>query len=62
MNTAQPVWSITCFFVAKPYRRKGLTVMLLQAALEYARNQGAAILEGYPEDPGGGQPAATFCF
>ncbi|MFO7624585.1 MAG: GNAT family N-acetyltransferase [Anaerolineales bacterium] len=58
----QTVWSITCFFVAKPYRRRGLTVMLLQAALEYARSQGAAILEGYPEDPGEGNQPPPFVF
>ena len=47
----QPVWSIVCFFVAKPFRRKGLTVKLLGAAIEYAREQGAQIVEGYPTEP-----------
>jgi GNAT superfamily N-acetyltransferase len=47
----QPVWSVVCFFVAKGYRRKGLTVALLKAAAEYARQQGAAIVEGYPVEP-----------
>src|ERR687891_534855 len=28
----QPVWSVTCFFVAKKFRRKGITVELLLAA------------------------------
>lgn len=55
-----PVWSVTCFYVAKGFRRKGLTVRLLNAAAEYARAQGAAILEGYPKDPpaGASQPDA----
>ncbi len=47
----QPVWSVTCFFVAKPYRRHGLTVELLKAAACYAREQGARVLEGYPSEP-----------
>ncbi|RPI22724.1 MAG: GNAT family N-acetyltransferase [Chloroflexota bacterium] len=47
----QPVWSITCFYVAKSYRRKGLTVSLLKAAVEYAASLGAAIVEGYPTEP-----------
>ena len=47
----QPVWSVVCFFVARPYRRKGLTVQLLNAAVEYARQHGAQIVEGYPEEP-----------
>src|SRR5262245_42977412 len=28
----QPVWSISCFFVHKDHRKKGLSVRLLQAA------------------------------
>ncbi len=44
----QPVWSVTCFFVAKKYRRKGITVELLKAAVEHVRGQGGRIVEGYP--------------
>ncbi|MDQ2691569.1 MAG: GNAT family N-acetyltransferase [Chloroflexota bacterium] len=44
----QPVWSVTCFFVAKSARRKGVTVELLKAAIEHAKNQGGRIVEGYP--------------
>ena len=44
----QPVWSITCFFVGKAFRRRGLTASLIQAALDYARQQGAEIVEAYP--------------
>ncbi len=46
----QPVWSVTCFFVARPFRRRGLTVNLLKAAARFARQHGAKILEGYPKD------------
>ncbi len=45
------VWSIVCFFVAKQFRHKGVTVALLKAATEYARKRGGKILEGYPVDP-----------
>jgi GNAT superfamily N-acetyltransferase len=44
----EPVWSIVCFFVAKPARRKGVMLELLRAAVEYARAHGAKIVEGYP--------------
>lgn len=44
----QPVWSITCFFVTKEYRRKGLSVALLDAAAKYAKKQKARLIEGYP--------------
>ena len=47
----QPVWSVPCFFIAKPYRRKGISVELLQAALKHARRCGASIVEGYPVEP-----------
>ncbi len=48
----QPVWSVGCFFVAQPYRHKGVTKKLLLGAKQYARKQGATVLEGYPVDPG----------
>jgi GNAT superfamily N-acetyltransferase len=47
----QPVWSVVCFFVARPFRRKGVTVKLLTAAVEYAQQHGAKIVEGYPVEP-----------
>ena len=43
-----PVWSVTCFFVRKDFRNQGLTIELLNAAAEFARKQGAKIVEGYP--------------
>jgi GNAT superfamily N-acetyltransferase len=46
-----PVWSVVCFFVAKPFRRRGVMVPLLTAAVEYARAHGAKIVEGYPVEP-----------
>jgi GNAT superfamily N-acetyltransferase len=46
----QPVWSATCFFVRKDFRRRGLTSQLLKAAAEFARKRGAKIVEGYPYD------------
>ncbi len=48
----QPVWAITCFFVAKSHRQQGVMTQLLQAAVRYAKDQGATILEGYPIDIG----------
>jgi GNAT superfamily N-acetyltransferase len=46
----EPVWSITCFFVEKKHRRKGITVELLKAAVEHVKTQGGKIVEGYPVD------------
>jgi GNAT superfamily N-acetyltransferase len=46
----QPVWSVTCFFIAKKFRRQGITVELLKAAIEHVKIQGGKIVEGYPVD------------
>jgi GNAT superfamily N-acetyltransferase len=47
----QPVWSIVCFYIHRNYRRRGLNRLLIEAAVDYARSQGAAIVEAYPVDP-----------
>ncbi|HJS20622.1 MAG TPA: GNAT family N-acetyltransferase [Anaerolineales bacterium] len=46
----QSVWSMTCFFVAKRFRKQGITVELLKAAVDHVRMQGGRIVEGYPVD------------
>lgn len=50
-----PVWSIVCFVVSKSVRGRGLTTLLLDAAVAYARDHGAPALEAYPVDPGEGR-------
>lgn len=55
---ATPVWSVTCFFIAKHARRQGLSRALLEAAVEYAAANGARVIEGYPVDPGKRWPDA----
>jgi GNAT superfamily N-acetyltransferase len=47
----EPVWSVVCFFVTKTFRGRGLTAALLRAAVTYAEQQGARIVEGYPVEP-----------
>jgi len=44
----RPVWSVTCLFVRKDFRRSGVSKRLLDAAARYAATQGARIVEGYP--------------
>ena len=46
-----PVWSIVCFYISKPNRRRGLARALIGAAVEYAANQGAKVIEAYPIKP-----------
>jgi len=47
----QHVWSVVCFFVAKPLRHKGISTRLLKAAVNHVRKQGGRIVEGYPNEP-----------
>jgi len=58
----RPVWSVTCFFVAREFRGRGLTSMLLEAAAAHARTRGARILEGYPVEPRKGRMADVFAY
>ena len=44
----QPVWAIVCFFVTNTYRRRDLTGILIQGAIDYSRDHGAKIIEAYP--------------
>jgi len=44
------VWSISCFYVRKGYRRRGVTSALIAAAVKTAKAAGAAAIEAYPLD------------
>jgi GNAT superfamily N-acetyltransferase len=46
-----PVWSVTCLFVARAWRNRGVSVALADAAARFARRSGGRLLEGYPVDP-----------
>jgi GNAT superfamily N-acetyltransferase len=47
---ARPAWAITCFYVARPARGRGLMRALVDAAVEHARSNGAERVEAYPVD------------
>lgn len=49
----QPVWSVVCFFIKKDHRNLGVGKRLLAAATDFARSQGARVLEAYPIDTRG---------
>jgi GNAT superfamily N-acetyltransferase len=57
-----PVWSVVCFFVKRGYRRKGWSVELLKAAVEFASASGAEIIEGYPVEPKDGKAPDVFMY
>jgi GNAT superfamily N-acetyltransferase len=45
-----PVWSISCFFVRRSYRQKGVMTELIVAAMKAAKRARAPALEAYPVD------------
>jgi GNAT superfamily N-acetyltransferase len=52
-----PVWSISCFYVRRGYRRKGVMSALIVEALKTVKRSNAPALEAYPVDSG--QPGST---
>jgi len=56
------VWSIVCFFIAKEYRNKGITINIIKAAIDYVRRKGGKVIEAYPTDPRGRRldPVSSF--
>lgn len=41
-------WSVTCFFIPRAERGKGVATALLEGAVKLARKSGAKEIEGYP--------------
>lgn len=48
-----PVWSIVCFYIRRGQRRKGISAGLINAALDWAQQNGAPAVEAYPVDAPG---------
>jgi GNAT superfamily N-acetyltransferase len=46
-----PVWSISCFFVEKNYRHKGLSTQMIKAAVDHVKKNGGSVVEAYPVEP-----------
>jgi GNAT superfamily N-acetyltransferase len=45
------IWSVSCFVVPRAFRRRGVARQLALSAVEYARANGAHVLEAYAVDP-----------
>jgi GNAT superfamily N-acetyltransferase len=58
----RPVWSLTCFYVAKKHRRAGLMHALIRAATDHVRRQGGKIVEAYPSVLNSAQAPPTSSF
>jgi GNAT superfamily N-acetyltransferase len=51
----ESVWTVSCFVVRKGHRGQGLNARLLDAAVAFAREHGARVIEAYPIDPDAGK-------
>ncbi len=58
----QPVWSVSCFFVKRGYRKQGMTTKLLAAVKAHVKKRGGRILEGYPSVPRAAGMADAFAW
>jgi GNAT superfamily N-acetyltransferase len=55
-----PDYRITCSFVDKKYRRKGLTAVALRGALDLIAQAGGGVVEAYPHDTGGQKVSVLY--
>jgi GNAT superfamily N-acetyltransferase len=58
----RPVWSIVCFVVSRRARGQGVAAALLDAAIAYATEHGATLLEAYPVDAEGRRVPAAHAY
>jgi len=45
-----PVWSLSCFYIRRGHRRKGVMSALIAGAIKFAKRAKAPALEAYPVD------------
>jgi GNAT superfamily N-acetyltransferase len=57
-----PDYRLTCFFVDKKYRRKGVAGVALRGVLELIAQAGGGTVEGYPHQTDGKKVSASFLY
>jgi GNAT superfamily N-acetyltransferase len=55
-----PDWRITCFFVARTHRHRGVADAALAGALDEIKRSGGGVVESYPEDTSGRKVSGSF--
>ena len=58
----QPVWTVWCIRTRAGNRRRGISHSLLEGAVEFARDHGAPVIEGYPVDNRGAKVDQTMAY
>ncbi len=57
-----PDYRLTCLFVDKHHRHKGLAGVALRGALDLIAQAGGGVVEAYPQDTAGQQISASFLY
>lgn len=57
-----PDYRITCFFVDRRYRRKGVAAVALDGVVRLVAEAGGRVLESYPRDTNGARMSASFLY
>jgi GNAT superfamily N-acetyltransferase len=57
-----PAWSLWCIRVRPGFRGRGVTRALIEGGVDYARENGAPVVEGYPVDNRGEKVDQTMAF
>ena len=57
-----PDYRLTCFFIDRDYRRRGVSAVALQGALELIAEMGGGVVEAYPQDTQGEKVSASFLY
>jgi len=60
--TQLPDWRITCFFVDKAYRGRGVAVAALTGALQEIARLGGGRVESYPQEAAGRAVSSSFLY
>ncbi len=55
----RPVWSLSCFYIRKGHRGKGVMTALIDAAAKHAKKAKAPALEAYPVKTGGAKKSTS---
>lgn len=57
-----PDYRLTCLFVDRDYRRKGVAAAAVRGALDLIAQAGGGVVEAYPQDTQGKKVSASFLY
>lgn len=59
---ALPTYRLTCLFVDRDYRRKGVSAVAVQGAVDLIAGAGGGVVETYPRDTQGKKTSSSYLF